>query len=203
MRVHRLSSILIAATLFAAGPGSVVRVQAAAVPKPAPVHPAAAAGPPRAPDPQLSGLVPEISLSLRNDVSTVSLADLDASGLYRPDRARSPSAFEQIRRRIGRASLTPNQIEALKQESPQAYETYGFDGAVQDSMSPLVMPPLSRALPGISDNVNLSECYGEEPLSPIRVNAAQNTGCAMFGCSSKASCARLSASARPRWGAFR
>lgn len=150
MPVPRLSHALIAATLLTGAFGSVFRVQAA-TPSQLPAETAAGATiTPRAPDLQLSGLVPEISLSLRNDISTVSLAELDASGLYKPDRARSPSAFEQIRKRIGRASLTPNQLEALKLESPQAYETNGQDGAVQDGLSPLVMPPLSYAFWGES-----------------------------------------------------
>ncbi|HQZ51922.1 MAG TPA: hypothetical protein PLG23_00570 [Thermoflexales bacterium] len=148
MPVPRLSHALIAATLLSGAFGSVFRVQAAT---PSQLPAATVAGAPitpRAPDLQLSGLVPEISLSLRNDISTVSLADLDASGFYKPDRARSPSAFEQIRKRIGRASLTPNQLEALKQESPQAYEVFGQDGAIQDTASPMVMPNLSAYFRG-------------------------------------------------------
>ena len=126
-KIRTFGNALIAAALLAGGATTALR--ATAPPNLASAAPVAQTEVPLfKPEIQLTDLKPEVRMPVRYDTSTVSMAALDASGLYKPDEARSPSAFEQIRKRLNRAAYTPQQLEELKQKAPAVYETLGVAG---------------------------------------------------------------------------
>ena len=139
MKARTLGNAFLAASLLMGGATTALRATAA----PALVSAAAVAqtdGPFFPPELQLLDLKPEIRTPIQHDTSSVSLKDLDAAGLYKPDAARSPSAFEQIRRQVKRANYTPQQLEDLKQKEPAVYDSLGDAADIQSLASPLILP---------------------------------------------------------------
>ena len=121
MKLRTLGNALFAASLLMGGATTALRATA----PPALVSAAAVAqtdGPLFPPELRLADLKPEIRMPIQHDTSSVALKDLDAAGLYKPDSARSPSAFEQIRRQVKRANYSAQQLEDLKQKAPAVYD---------------------------------------------------------------------------------
>ncbi len=139
MRLRTFTNAIVAAGMLLGGATTALRANA-------PPALVSAVAPPQATQPllppelRLSDLRPEIRTSIRNDKSAQTMAELDASGLYKPDAVRSPSAFEQIRKRLGRANYAPQQLEDLKSKAPAVYDSLFSDAALQSIASPLIMP---------------------------------------------------------------
>ena len=139
MKLRTLGNALFAASLLMGGATTALRATA----PPALVSAAAVAqtdGPLFPPELRLADLKPEIRMPIQHDTSSVALKDLDAAGLYKPDSARSPSAFEQIRRQVKRANYSAQQLEDLKQKAPAVYDSLGDVADIQSLASPLILP---------------------------------------------------------------
>ena len=100
MKLRTLGNALLAASLLMGGATTALRATAPAALVSAVAAPQADA-PFFPPELKLTDLKPEIRMPIRHDTSNMSMLDLDAAGLYKPDAARSPSAS---RRRSSRST---------------------------------------------------------------------------------------------------
>jgi subtilisin-like proprotein convertase family protein len=139
MKLRTLGNSLLAASLLMGGATTALRATAPTALVSAAIT-AQSEAPLFPPELRLADLKPEIRMPIRHDTSSVSMKALEEAGLYKPDSVRSPSAFEQIRKRIARANYSPQQIEDLKQKAPDVYDTLGDVADVQSLASPLILP---------------------------------------------------------------
>lgn len=85
--------------------------------------------------------------------SLFTMAELDATGIYRPNFTDAPTAREAINRQIGRKTLSPFALEQLKANDPTVYWSLGASEAIQNTASPLIMPsPLTTFYGQSSDD---------------------------------------------------
>lgn len=117
---------------------------------------------------ELANLSPEVSVSLKNDVSPHTMAELDASGLYAPSSPSAPDARDAVDRVLARPNYSPQQLEELKSKAPATYESLFEDGALQSVASPLVMASPSITFYGSSSDDQVT--VGEPRYTPPDTN---------------------------------
>jgi len=166
VKIRLFANSLLAASLLLAGSASTLRATSGSLAH-APVDSLAWA--PLAPESATRAeLIPEVRGPIRADTSTVSLAELESRGLFRPDATQSPTAFEQIRRQLARAVYSPQQLEELKQTAPALYETLYSAGEIQSTASPLVLPSPGIVFRGQTNQDQLT--VGEPLFTPPDTN---------------------------------